>query len=207
MARCGCGGVVDGVSVGVSDCVAMSGAGTPGDPFVPVLLLSADADNAAECRDDGLYVANAVTVFDFAERSSGNLTLNSTAWTNLDTGLDLVLDAVAGDVIEVGGTWRFQGEAVEARLDVASLVAAAPVNYWSNGTATPATNGIIGFGGPASIASTSGGSMMRACVAGDLSLGTLTLRLRYKTDAATNKTLLAATTERFYWWAKNLGPA
>lgn len=34
----------------------MSGSGTAGDPFVPVLILSEDADNVAECRDDGLYV-------------------------------------------------------------------------------------------------------------------------------------------------------
>src|SRR5918992_3804166 len=56
MARCGCTGPVEGVSVGNPACVAMSGAGTPADPFVPALVLSEDEGNILECRADGAYV-------------------------------------------------------------------------------------------------------------------------------------------------------
>lgn len=142
-----------------------------------------------------------------ASRASTDIVLNSTAWADVDTALDLVLAAVAGDLIEVGASWITGFEATQAYYDVASIVSAAPVNYWSGGGGTASSQGIQAWradsGG--SFYYPAGGSVIRAAAAGDISAGNITLRLRYRTQTATNKTLLANADNRLHWWAKNYG--
>lgn len=207
IARCGCGGPIEGVSVGVSDCVAISGSGTAGDPFVPVLILSEDADNAAECRDDGLYVDGRYLDFAFHKRTAGNLTLNNFgSWANVSTSTDLVLGGIAvGDVVEVDLSCLFDNEAPNAYMDAASVVAGAAINYW--GTAGGASDeGIQAWLGLGGVVTLHGGGVMKTIVAGDLESGQLTLRLRYRTSAASAKTLQADAANPLQWYAKNLGP-
>lgn len=140
--------------------------------------------------------------FKFASRSSGNLTLNSTSFANVDTGLDLVLAAEVGDVIEVGVSVVMGAEAVIAMFDVYTIVSASPVTGFGG------TNGVSGWYVSALADNMHvGGSVMSTLVAGDISSGTVTLRLRYKTGTAANKTLLANTANPLHFWAKNLGPA
>jgi hypothetical protein len=143
----------------------------------------------------------------FARRTAGDLTLNSTAWANLQTGLDLTLAGVlAGDVIEVGFSGRCNNEAVAGGIDVVSLVSAAPVNAWGqNGAEQGSGLGIAALNFLASQADALGGSIMRAAVAGDLSGGTLTLRWRYRTTTGANKTMRANADHPLDVWAKNHG--
>ena len=139
-------------------------------------------------------------------RKTANYVLNQTStttWFDLDATTDLVLDAVPGDYILVGvnGTWN--NEAPAAYLDVASIVSSAPVNYWGGAGGTTDT-GIGSWQGISSTLSPIGGPITRAVVAGDLSGGQVTLRLRYRLGtASTNKTLLAATGGVLQFWAEN----
>lgn len=54
--RCGCESGPCQCLFTASDCVGVSGVGTEGDPFTPFLVLSDDARQILECRDDGAYV-------------------------------------------------------------------------------------------------------------------------------------------------------
>jgi hypothetical protein len=140
-----------------------------------------------------------------ARRTTGNLTLNSTTWADVDTGLDLTLaDVVDGDVVEVSVSCRWNDESPEGYLDVASIVAGAPVNYWATG-GNDAYAGNPGWHGAASAGTGASGVIQKAIVSGDLSAGTLTLRLRYRTSAASNKLLFAGTSYPLIFEAKNLG--
>ena len=150
------------------------------------------------------------TVRDFqtsahARRTSGNLTLNSTSWANLDTGLDLVLPAYAGDVVEVGLTARWNNESVFVGLDAVSLVSGSPVVTWSQNAAEGAlalgVGGWEGWNGYGSV----GGSVLKLIAATDLTSGVLTIRFRYRTNTAANK-LLYASTDPLNVFAINHGP-
>jgi hypothetical protein len=143
--------------------------------------------------------------FALVDRSSGDLTLNNTSWT--DTGLaDLTLSAASGDYIEVGLSALVTGD-TNGFLDVASIVSAAPVNYWSGGAGGASSQGILAWRHESGINLPLGGSVMRVLAAGDVSGGNVVLRLRYRTNTAVNLTLQANTNIRLQFWAKNIGPA
>lgn len=56
--RCGCTSATEcGCSMTGSDCIGMAGIGSGGDPMYPFLVLSDDARNNLECRDDGAHVS------------------------------------------------------------------------------------------------------------------------------------------------------
>ena len=158
-------------------------------------------------------VANLQYLYDYsnqyarAKRTSGSLSSSSTTWVNLDTGLDLVLPASAGDVIEVSlvGIWDVQ--AATGFLDVVSVVSGNPVNsFGADGSPSNTHLGIVGWGGAISVVTFAGGNFFRTLVAGDISGGNVTLRLRRRNDVAVSKTLLATTDIPLEWWARNLGP-
>lgn len=141
-----------------------------------------------------------------ASRSSGNITLNGTSWANVDTGLDLVLNAVAGDWIDVSPSGRLAAGAGSTHtfFDVATIVGGSPVNYF--GTAGGASEeGINGWRCQDTADARITGSALRQLVSGDISSGTVTLRLRYRQDTAGNRLFVAGTSNPFKWWAKNLG--
>lgn len=141
-------------------------------------------------------------------RTSGNLTINSTTWADLPTigtTWDAVLTAQTGDVIEVCVTGITGAEAVSSYFDVATIVSAAPVNYFAT------AGGASGQGIPGAVGQALSniyflGIYMRTLVAGDISAGTVTLRLRYRTNTATDRTIFATADVPLQFWAKNLGP-
>lgn len=146
--------------------------------------------------------------FAFASRTSGTITVNGTSWANLDTGLDLAITAATGDIIQVGISAAWNSEAVNAGLDVVSLVSAAPVNSLATGaTPSDSNHGIAGWFGGSGVVATPGSSVMYTLQSGDISGGTVTLRLRVRTLTAANKTLNATAPLPLAWWAKNLGAA
>ena len=119
---------------------------------------------------------------------------------DIDTNLDLVITAAAGDWLEIGvnGLWSNQG--VFGRMDAFTWVSAATVNGVSG-----SSNGVPGWLGQASSYGPVGAPVLYTVVAGDVSSGTVTLRFRYKVDSASSKTLHAESAAPFKVWARNLG--
>jgi hypothetical protein len=138
----------------------------------------------------------------------GNITLNSTAWADLPTigtTWDAVLAAQAGDTIEGHLTAVVSNQAVASYFDIAVVVAGSVVSYLSNNTGV-SHQGMPGMIGEASAFRYQFGGAVRTLVAGDIVAGTVTLRPRYRTSSATNRTLLGSADTPFSMWVKNLGP-
>lgn len=144
-------------------------------------------------------------------RTSGNLTLNSVSWANVDTGLDLVLNEVqVGDELVYGIQAHVGTEAVWAYFDVVTVVGGSPVNSLGSRAAVVASPGPLGVSGWMARTGTqempNGTTAPYTVAAGDLTSGSITLRLRYATASAVNKTLYADATIPLDVWAMNLGP-
>lgn len=145
-----------------------------------------------------------------AARTSGDLTLNSTNWADVDTGLDLTLPAAAGDIFEVTANGLCDVQAVNVFFDAVSVVSAAPVNSFGQNaavTTAPPNYGITAWRCTQSLLERFGIPIHYTIQAGDISGGNVTVRLRYATSSATNRTLFAssATGFIFKWSVKNLG--
>ena len=157
----------------------------------------------------GSGTATGQGLVDFARstRTSGNVTCNSTTWANVDTATDLTLTASTGQWLEIGLSSFWTNNAVTGNLTVVTLVGGSPVNDTSTGAAPDNTTAGVGAwrGGTGDFAPI-GGSILYQLVSGDLSGDTVTLRLRYRTQTAANKTLGAdSATVSLHFWAKNLG--
>lgn len=142
-------------------------------------------------------------------RTTADLTLNNAAWTDVSTSLDMTIAAQVGDDIEYGisGILSAGGGGTNHHFDVATIVSAAPVNYFSNGTVTPAAGGVSGWYAASASEALLSGSVMYTIVSGDLASGLVTLRLRHKQDAAGNRTLYSSASNPLFVWVKNLGPS
>jgi len=153
--------------------------------------------------------AAAVAKFKTIRRTAGNLLLlSNAAWADLPTiaaTWDLALAAVVGDVIraELSGMWN--NDAAWGGLDVATIVAAAPVNYFG-GTGLGTDNGVGGWTAPTLAYQPLGGAAFRTMVAGDLAAGQVTCRLRYRSITAGNRTLNADAATPLAFTLTNLGP-
>lgn len=128
-------------------------------------------------------------------RTTGNLTLNSTTWTNMPgaTTWEGSLAARVGDQVLIALSARQSSEGTYSFLDVATIVAGAVVNTLS-GVAESGTNeGIPGWSGITGVASNVGGAVIYTIQTGDIdpATGLVKFRLRYRTLAASNKTFLA----------------
>ena len=69
-----------------------------------------------------------------------------------------------------------------------------------------ANDGILAWKGKDSLYVAVAGGQVYPLVAGDISGGQVTLRLRIKCSSASTKTLFATAASPFVWWAKNIGP-
>jgi hypothetical protein len=163
--------------------------------------------SAASQHSQGVPWVHAVTALDLARpfaratRTAGDVTL-TTSYADVDTALDLVLPARAGDVVEYGvsGSWDNGGD--YGRVDVATVVSGAVVNTFSG-----IASGWPAWLGQANVWSSLAGSAVYAVVSGDLSGGAVTLRLRARRDGAGvgGKVLSGSATAPLIVWAKNLG--
>jgi hypothetical protein len=144
---------------------------------------------------------------DYVIRTAGDYVRNTnTAWEDLDTGLDLTLTAASGDTVEVGISSYWQGTNTTAYLDVATVVSGSPVTYFSNGTGTPASEGVACWRSPGNTVGTVAGSVMLTLGSGDVSGGEVVLRIRIRdTDSVNSKRLRADSDQPLQFWAKNLG--
>jgi hypothetical protein len=145
--------------------------------------------------------------FAWAQRASTDLTLNSLNWANVDTAMDLVLAADAGDWVEVAASGLWGSENVTGYLDVVTMVGSTVTNSFAeNGAVSASSGGITAWRIDGTAVRSFGGSYFYKLVAGDISSGNVTLRLRYRTGTATNKTLFSTTLARFVWFGRNHGP-
>ena len=135
-------------------------------------------------------------------RTAGNITMNSTAWANTSTTLDLTLAASTGDVIRVELTAETQAEAVNNALNV---VAVTGGEGWSTRTANTDA-GVAGWFGRASVFTKVAGGISRTMASGDISGGNVVTRVRHRTLTAANKVLQATTTLPLYFQVRNHGP-
>ena len=150
--------------------------------------------------------------------TAGNQTLNSSnTWANLPgigTAGDLVLNAATGDVIEAVPSSILNSPANPVFFDVVTIVSSSPVNAFGRGGAvTTNTNGASdsqGVSGWHQPGTGKDGTLQGSCyytlVSGDISGGTVTLRMRYATSAASTRLLIATVNNPFQWFVRNLGP-
>jgi hypothetical protein len=139
------------------------------------------------------------------KRNSGTLTFSSSSFSVVDSAnLDITLDAIEGDIIAIhaNGAWAATGAA--SYLDVSTQVSGSPVNYVSTGTGTAATSGVSGWQGVASVSTPFGGTILYTVQAGDLSGGTVTLRLRAAVSSG-SRDLAASSGTPLFFSAQNLG--
>ncbi len=143
-----------------------------------------------------------------ARRTAGNITLNSTAWANVDTGLDLTLTGCAiGDQIVYAVAFLVNSEATGVNFDVVTVVAGSPVNSFIHRGPAAAGGSLAGWYAPASVFTpTTGAAPPYTLVSGDIDSGSVTLRLRYRTDTAANKVMQASAGAPLDVWAQNFGP-
>lgn len=128
------------------------------------------------------------------KRTSGNITLNSTSWANVDTGLDITFTGVsAGDWVDYSTGFLLASAAVNVNLDVCTVVSGSPVNYLGAAGGGSDVGGMCWYS-PASVDTPVSGTIAYQVQSGDLSAGSLTLRLRYRSASATNRTLQATST-------------
>lgn len=143
--------------------------------------------------------------FKLAKRSSGDIsTVNTGTGTflSVDTALDLSLAGQVGDVIEYHLAVLLGVENFGVFFDVGTIVSAAVVNRFT-GTITQGWPGWYGVGGRLEKCN---GPAFYTLVSGDISAGTVTLRLLY--SAAGIRTVYASTASNLWLTvaAKNLGP-
>jgi hypothetical protein len=134
--------------------------------------------------------------------SASNFTMNSTSWVDLTTN-DLVVPGWPGDILELGFNAFVDSQVVSARLGFQTRVSGAGVAEIGDGNY--GSWHLEDNGQREQVA----GVAQYLVVSGDVSSGTITLRPRYKTGSATNRTLFAnnnANGQRLHYWVKNLGP-
>lgn len=163
-------------------------------------------------------IAYSNTVPEFITRATGsNLSLNATAITELAAatngpgtgGFDIVLDAATGDVVEFAICAMANNDSAQAiGLDVYTMVGGSRVNPFGVGLSASlaSTFGVMGWyteGATRLIPIT--GSVMRTLVSGDISSGTVTLRLHYAKANTTARTIFSTANFPFHIWAKNHG--
>lgn len=146
---------------------------------------------------------------DFAtsRHTSSNLTLNSTTWANVSGPADLVLAADAGDIVECSISCAVGNEAVDLYLDVVTMISTTVTNsFATNGAVSATGQGIVAWSSIGSRFERIGGCFYYKLVSGDISGSNVTLRLRYRTASATNRSVFCSTDNPFVFFARNHGP-
>ena len=146
-----------------------------------------------------------------SQRYSGasDLTLNSTSWATVPSLTDVSVGASVGDVLMYSVSMQVGNEAVGVDFDVVTIVSAAVVNSFTTGSSTiPTSGGIPSWYCGVSALGYPGAPIYYTVVAGDISSGTVTCRLRYKTTSAANKSIYAKGSTQYYvnTFLRNLGP-
>lgn len=177
--------------------------------MMPPILTAASCD--ALCGGGG-GGAGGLVAFDIATLGLGS---NVPIQNNGDpfeaiTGLaDLVLDASAGDLISVEPSLFIattNASTTDAFFDVATIVAASPVNWFSGGTGLATNGGVFAWAGVDITTRAISGAAFYEVQAGDIAAGQVTLRLMFRTAGADELVVTAfGTTGDAFVYAQNWG--
>ncbi len=142
-------------------------------------------------------------------RTSGDLSLTSTTWADVDNDLDLVIPAEAGDVLLLGMNAVAANANVSVWFDAHTIVAGTPVNA-TFFRAAPTPDAYPG-GGYATSWFAMGGEydsigppFTYPVQAGDISGGNVRLRLRAIENIATARVVRANPSNPLRFWVVNL---
>jgi len=148
--------------------------------------------------------------------TASSITANATTWQELaaETGgpgtgnLDLNFTGVqAGDIVEVSLSALYSNAATYIHIDFATIVSAAPVNYFGSGQITSSTgDGVMSYMGITSREHSVGGTVAYAVVSGDLTAGALKIRPYFRTSSATNRTIFGVAANPFHLSGKVFRP-
>lgn len=184
---------------------------TTGGTSIPVQ----DEPPATPAIDDLWFDKNEVNAGDVtrtldqasARRIAGNVALTTTP-AAVDTALDLTLSGChVGDLIEytVRGVWNNEGSS--AKLDVVTMVGTTPTTSFASRGAVPSAAASAGlFYGQINVYSALTGVGHYTLTAGDISDGSVTLRL-YGWGTTATKSILANTEYPLDVYAVNKGAA
>ena len=137
--------------------------------------------------------------------TGGHITLTNTSWAAVTGPSDLVIAAVAGDVIECSVSGFMNNSAAEMYVDMATVVSGSPVNYVSLGAGGASNRGVMAWGAVASLYGRPGGSIQYVVQAGDISGGNVTLRLYNRCASGTGKQWYATSDIPLHYSVVNFG--
>lgn len=146
----------------------------------------------------------------FERYTAGTITFNSTSWVNVPGFGSLAVEAQVGDVLEAGLQMAVENEAPALLLDAVTDVSGTPTNSFGTGGTAPTSttgDGVIGWVVAAGLYGSPAGPAFYTVQPGDLASGVVTVRFRYRTTSAANKTAIASATRGQFIYVKNLGPA
>lgn len=145
--------------------------------------------------------------YDEVTVSGGDITMNQTAITGL-TGFDMTLTAATGDRVLYGISARLESVAVIEGFDVYTMLAGSRVNPFGSGLSASlgSTAGVGGWLTPGTAQLLLTGEVPRTLVSGDISSGTVILRLHYAGSAVTARKIFASSNQPAKVWATVLTP-
>ena len=139
-------------------------------------------------------------------RTAGDLTFNTTGWQDVSTALDMTIAATSGDLIEYGVSFWTEAAAVSLSFDVCTVVSGSPVNYFVS-AGSGSHNGVMGWYAAQTMHGTISGSVDYVAQPGDISGGSITLRLRVRPSNTVPRTILANSDNPLIVWCRNYGAA
>jgi hypothetical protein len=165
-----------------------------------------DSSGVVTTVEGGGGTGQGLVDFARAKRTSGDITFSTTAsFANVDTGLDLVMSAAAGDVIEARMAMRVIGSSFFV-ADFHTIVGGSPVNSLAADAAAGSTNRSHPGWATGVVPATPGimlvGVKRYTLVSGDISSGSVTLRLRAFSGATQT---ISANDPHLYVECTNLG--
>lgn len=198
----GAGGVEFRAETGAADILDIPTAETD-----DTLVLAPDGVGGVEFRAE-TGGASGVIDFDTVTITGGSKTINSTTWVNLDTGMDLTLTAATGDKVVCWLSGLVEATAAAFLFfDCATWVSGAGVHWMGSGEPTTSTGNGVGAWVVRDVAQFNNlsGSIGLVLQAGDISAGTVTLRLRCRVNAS-SRVVRASTTDPLTFQAMVLRP-
>ncbi|MEX2267243.1 MAG: hypothetical protein WEA75_01015 [Acidimicrobiia bacterium] len=165
---------------------------TPGQVATAALWNEQVRDNMKVGRDSGR-----------TSRTSGNITVNSTTWTNLDNNLDITLGGAAADRFRAELGIYISSEATSLYVDARTVTGS---NYFTPNTAETNVGGFPGWTMGSGFQGARSGGPTYVTVSGDYAAGVCAVRLRTRTSGAVNKTVVATTDLSLLHYLYNLGP-
>jgi hypothetical protein len=198
----------DAAAVKLTGAQAVAGVKTfSSSPIVPAPTTDLQAATKKYVDDNAGGGGGSLTLVK-GRRTSSSITLNSTTWANVDTGLDLTIDCAAGDRITYGLSATLADQNVAVKFDVVTVVSSTVTNSIAEigaAVSSPGAHIAAFYSTPAVFVGVGGTSQPYVVQAGDIDGGSVTFRLRYQTNSGTNRTLRAASSDPLDVWVINLG--